>query len=510
MRWLLAGALVAAVLVSAVGLTAAAPVQTVPQQQMSCTWTRLPGTFTVPTMHMAYAYDTSNNALYTYGGLDRNNAAVSTVSKVDLSSGNPTSATIARVTVGGAQERYGAAGAYRPDRAGGMNGTLVWISGARHDGQGQSDVQVLDVATASQRSVTPSGSLQRVFGAAAYDPEHDVIVVHGGAKNCKPEHRATPTATPLAADGSSPEQAEACMGDRLPTQFLAVDAMSGNWSFSTGPSGGPNQVFGLTMVYDSANKRMLTFGGTTDETANPSAELWALDLSDPSLSNARWNRLSTGGAAPAARFFHAASYNAQMKSMIVAGGVTRNAFNPGTENTNDETFALDMNGATPTWMRLSGATVSDGPVGAAAGYSGNIMASLYAGGRRRFTTGTKNISPNAYYLNCQAAPTATATRTTGPTNTPGGPTNTPGGTMPSPTPTLVVGQVCDNIKNRVPAAAINAAVANPASVQGWGMLCNPSLPPSVWNQPRSWLSMRNPGVPYNPLFNSLVWSCGCP
>ena len=42
------------------------------------------------------------------------------------------------------------------------------------------------------------------------------------------------------------------------------------------------------------------------------------------------------------------------------------------------------------------------------------------------------------------------------------------------------------------------------------MLCNPNVPPSPYNILRTRLSMQNAAKPYHPMFNPLVWSCGCP
>jgi hypothetical protein len=63
---------------------------------------------------------------------------------------------------------------------------------------------------------------------------------------------------------------------------------------------------------------------------------------------------------------------------------------------------------------------------------------------------------------------------------------------------------------RVPDAAVQAALANPAGVLGWLERCNPAVPASPANALRFNLSTRNPAVPYHPIFNQLVYRCGCP
>jgi hypothetical protein len=105
-------------------------------------------------------------------------------------------------------------------------------------------------------------------------------------------------------------------------------------------------------------------------------------------------------------------------------------------------------------------------------------------------------------------PTPTATDVPPPTRTPSA-DDTPVAATPTLCPNCGL-DTCDYVMSRVPAAAVNAAIANPNQVSGYGELCYPGVPPSPYNQPRSKLSLRNPSVPYHPLFNGLVWSCGCP
>ena len=91
-----------------------------------------------------------------------------------------------------------------------------------------------------------------------------------------------------------------------------------------------------------------------------------------------------------------------------------------------------------------------------------------------------------------------------PTPGPGTPTAPPptGGPPLSP-------EVCDGLGQRVPQVVIDAAVANPQSVSGWGELCNPNVPPAPWNGQRHYLGLRSSGQPYHPVYNSVVWQCGC-
>lgn len=94
------------------------------------------------------------------------------------------------------------------------------------------------------------------------------------------------------------------------------------------------------------------------------------------------------------------------------------------------------------------------------------------------------------------------------------PTITPSASpVPPPTATPVYPVplvVCDEIRAKVPPAAIGAALADPAGVAGYGRLCRPELPPGPTNTLRGSLSIMSASKPYHPLYNALVWKCGCP
>ncbi len=99
---------------------------------------------------------------------------------------------------------------------------------------------------------------------------------------------------------------------------------------------------------------------------------------------------------------------------------------------------------------------------------------------------------------------------TGPTATPGSGTAAPT-RVPTATPAgPVAASVCPNLDRIVPRAVIDAAVANPSSVQGYDQRCNPNLPMGPSNGKRGRLGLQNPGAPYHPIFNGVVYKCGCP
>lgn len=71
-------------------------------------------------------------------------------------------------------------------------------------------------------------------------------------------------------------------------------------------------------------------------------------------------------------------------------------------------------------------------------------------------------------------------------------------------------QACPKLANRVPAVVVDAALADPSRVLGWGERCNAAVPFGPFNPRKSRLTLLNPGVPYHPTLNSVVFKCGCP
>jgi len=82
--------------------------------------------------------------------------------------------------------------------------------------------------------------------------------------------------------------------------------------------------------------------------------------------------------------------------------------------------------------------------------------------------------------------------------------------VPLPTRPSTLPAACPFITNKVPPTVITAALANPTSVEGYDQLVRPGVPESPFNPRRVWLSVRNPSVPWHPLFNALSYKAGCP
>ncbi len=453
------------------GQAAASPVQQ--SGPIVCSWDDLPALARRGLYFSAAAYDSNENVAYTYGGVNQAGDVADTLAALDLSDTDPAQASSSEPSVSGARaQRYGAAGAFRPK---GDDSAAFFIGGAEASGEGKFDLQMFDIDEDLWQKTNPPGGKQRVFAAAVYVPNHDIIVVQGGTKNC-----------PL---DEADQQSGDCEADNLGTQFLTFDPMTGDMRWENGPNGGPQNLFGSSLVYDSQAQRVLAFGGTRD---NNLAEnrVYSLDLSDPDLGQASWRSLNTSGLPPKARFFHSAAFDAQRNMMIVQGGVTQGAF-AGNENVLADTWGLDLSTNPPSWSELEG-NFRD-LVGATMVYALRLQSPVLQGGRARFKDRSDNQTTfrDIHALDCRAAPTPTP-EPTRPSTNPGQP------------------KVCDYLGRRVPAAVINDAIANADNVRGFGEPLNPGLPPGPSNPLKTYLALQNEAIPYHPLFNGVIYKAGCP
>jgi hypothetical protein len=94
--------------------------------------------------------------------------------------------------------------------------------------------------------------------------------------------------------------------------------------------------------------------------------------------------------------------------------------------------------------------------------------------------------------------TATATATTSPSAT------------PTAVPTSLASCVCRIARQRVPAAVLNDALANPDRYYGWRYPLDAGKPPSPANPPRTCLTLHNLGLDFHPVWNKPEWRVGCP
>jgi hypothetical protein len=103
------------------------------------------------------------------------------------------------------------------------------------------------------------------------------------------------------------------------------------------------------LIYDSANSRVIVFGGWNGSTSD--GAVYALSMTPGSEA---WSTLTTSGTAPANRVQHSAIYDAANKRMLVYGGR-----NDGGTSTSSTLFQLTLpTSGTPTWSQP---TVSGAP-----------------------------------------------------------------------------------------------------------------------------------------------------
>jgi len=491
-------ALAAAVLgASASRAAVAAPAQ----QAMTCRWQNI-GTAASELFQGALAMDTDQNIAYWYGGAGTDLESSDKVEAIDLSAAN-LSATARPVSAGGALAVVGAAGAYRAKGAK-ADGSAVYFFGGLKDGNNGlaiNNVQRLVTKTGRWEQVTvPTGALvARAFAMAAYDPDHDVLWVFGGVSSCQLQDVL---------------QGQACQARPLAIQYLTFDPMTGEpreWK----SLGTDITNFGGVADYDSTKKRVILHGGTRD-IKNGQSVLQALDLADPDPSKAKLAPLTATGNTPSL-YFHGGAYDASHNWLVVYGGVKQNYFQSN-EATDNVTMALDLGAMpNPTWRNLSPSSNPSDRVAGGLVYDPKHMAVVQTQGRQKitFTNDTPPMPAPRVQRSIQAL---TCTASTVPTETPvratptqGGPTLTPRPTStPGPTAGPPIGKLCPGLDAKAPAAVIADALANPDKVNGWGQRCRPGLPPSAWNTPRTYLSLRDTGKPYHPLFNGLQYKCGCP
>lgn len=506
MRW----TIIAATAVVAMGVAGALPTidtstQAAPLQQAPiCTWRNV-GNASSQAWGGSSAYNANaampaaNPRMYIYSGADQSNELSNRIEEITMSGTSASPATTSTTLSKGAKDVFGAACAFR-DKGDTAMSAVYCFGGTDNPeedngGKGENFIQrYLTQAGTWEQSVTVSGSFQARYGAEAeYDPDHDVIWVTGGINNCSWLD---------SSDGSG------CSASSMATGFLSFDDTAGTIKWET--IGNPMSVYGHSMVYDSMAKRMIIFGGSSNGKDGKN-DLKALNLTNPDPKLAVIANLSAANAAPSV-FYHSAAYDPNLNAMVTYGGVTRNYFR-NNEATENRTMLL-MLGATSSWQNITGTSLQD-RVGGSMEYDTKQMAAIYTLGRKAWDADviadeSPTIVRTINALVCTVPSTATPTATIDPNVTPPTATNTPvGPPTATPVPTVGPGQVCENIKGRVPVAVLNYATANEDQVNGYGQLCNPNVPANQFNTLRKWLTLQNNGLPYHPVFNGVVWSCGC-
>ncbi len=458
-----------------IGGLAARPEPT--RQALSCGW-KLIGSSTRDVMHAAAAVDTDARRLYVYGGLDESLQVHKLVEAVDLSAPDLV-ANHLPVAAGGALPLAGGAAAYRAKGADSDVSAVYFFGGMGDATRGQAGNIVQRYYTKSGRweRIVPTNDRlfgARMFAAAAYDSRHDVIWVVGGIGQC--------VLTDLAAG-------RPCTARAIETVYLSFDDQDrATWNVLPG---GALALYGHTAVYDPVGQRLLVFGGTSNGTAGSSV-VKALDLSGGDPAMATWSTLATTGQVPAL-YFHGASLDTEYRWLVIYGGV-RSAFLRPDESTNSVTYYLDLRSSPPAWADLRPSGSPGDRIGSAMGFERGHGVAVVTLGRLKVAYGGSPPAPQfdvartTWALEC--------------TSSVAPPVPTPPYSGPE------IPKACPNVSRYVPAAVIANALANPTTIQGWGQLCFPSQPPSPYNVRRTWLVLDRP-VAFHPLYNSVVYECGC-
>ena len=125
------------------------------------------------------------------------------------------------------------------------------------------------------------------------------------------------------------------------TWALALGGASPAWTrlATSGPRPAPRVWHGI--VFDSARRRMLVIGGS-DQAGGYLIDVWALDLA---AATPEWTQLAPAGTPPAARECRGALYDPVRDRVLLFGGF-------GYPLHYNDTWALNLSGATPTWQQL--------------------------------------------------------------------------------------------------------------------------------------------------------------
>ena len=130
---------------------------------------------------------------------------------------------------------------------------------------------------------------------------------------------------------------------------LDLAAGSERWTELEPTGSQPTPRYSHTAVYDGAGKRMAVFGGAgKGKLADDAGDLWSLSLAP---GGEAWSKLApTGNPRPDPRAFHTAAVDTSAGRMAVFGG-------RGSSANLDDTWTLDLTPGSEAWVLLSPSTV---------------------------------------------------------------------------------------------------------------------------------------------------------
>ncbi|MBI3071700.1 MAG: hypothetical protein HYY84_06175 [Deltaproteobacteria bacterium] len=209
------------------------------------------------------------------------------------------------------------------------NGRMIVFGGYGSGGNTNNTyaLSLPDAGTATWSTLSPSGTLPsaRSGHTAIYDDHVSPprIVVFGGYT------------------GGSPDRSNEVF-------YLSLPGGTPAWSkkYPTGTT--PIERDAHTAIYDSANKRMIVFGGSAGGSIGRN-DVWALALPNDYPSEPAWSEISPTGTKPNKRYGQSATYDAVNQRMLVFGGKDTDI-----GQTTNEVWALTLPDAgTPEWQQLS-------------------------------------------------------------------------------------------------------------------------------------------------------------
>ena len=208
--------------------------------------------------------------------------------------------------------------------------------------------------------LTPAGSPPPRWGhAAAYDPVNNRMIVYGGDNGSIVFSDAwvlssanglggSPTWTQLIPSGGPPEGQDSPSVVYDPATNILVEFAGAAQNFgrdtnsvwtlsnangvggapvwkkilANGAAGSPPKRDGLVSVYDSANNRMVVFGGNADTpTGFPCLnDVWVLANANGVSGTPQWTKIAAAGTKPGGRTSPVGGYDSANNRLIIYGG----------------------------------------------------------------------------------------------------------------------------------------------------------------------------------------------
>jgi N-acetylneuraminic acid mutarotase len=188
------------------------------------------------------------------------------------------------------------------------------------------DVWTFDFKTSAWAQVTTSGTAPtpRSNAAIVVDASANRLIVFGG--NTSTDGL---TFTPQA-------------------DTYALDLASGAWSRIASSGAPPARLFHAMAVDGDARVAYVFAGGDANAFIGPFlTDVWALDLAAES-----WKKVDTTGDAPDGRIKHALAYDSAAKRLVTFGGHDDGSPQTGDPGNENRTYALDLTKSPAVWSKI--------------------------------------------------------------------------------------------------------------------------------------------------------------